>query len=50
MELPQIKISEKKTQAILEESGMLDAYKYLLFNYAKMVSQQEIYLNIQHML
>ena len=30
IQLPKIKISEKKTQAILEEGGMLDAYKYLV--------------------
>ena len=35
MQLPQIKISEKKTQAILEESGMLDAYKYLIIQLCK---------------
>ena len=35
IQLPQIKISEKKTQAILEESGMLDAYKYLIIQLCK---------------
>ena len=35
IQLPQIKISEKKTQAILEESGMLDAYKYLIVQLCK---------------
>ena len=35
IKLPQIKISEKKTQAILEESGMLDAYKYLIVQLCK---------------
>ena len=30
IQLPKIKISEKKTQTILEEGGMLDAYKYLI--------------------
>ncbi len=35
IQLPQIKISEKKTQAILEESGMLDAYKYLITQLCK---------------
>ena len=35
IQLPQIKISEKKTQAMLEESGMLDAYKYLIIQLCK---------------
>ena len=35
VQLPQIKISEKKTQAMLEESGMLDAYKYLIIQLCK---------------
>ena len=35
IKLPQIKMSEKKTQAILEESGMLDAYKYLIVQLCK---------------
>ena len=35
IQLPQIKISEKKTQAILEDSGMLDAYKYLIVQLCK---------------
>ena len=35
IQLPKIKISEKKTQAILEEGGMLDAYKYLVIQLCK---------------
>ena len=35
IQLPKIKISEKKTQAILEEGGMLDAYKYLVVQLCK---------------
>ena len=34
-QLPNIKISEKKTQKILEEGGMLDAYKYLIIQLCK---------------
>ena len=30
IQLPKIKITEKKAQTILEEGGMLDSYKYLL--------------------
>ena len=30
IQLPKIKISEKKAQTILEQGGMLDSYKYLL--------------------
>ena len=30
VQLPKIKISEKKVQTILEQGGMLDSYKYLL--------------------
>ena len=33
--LPKVKISEKKTQAILEEGGMLDYYKYLVIQLCK---------------
>lgn len=35
IQLPKIRISEKKTQAILEEGGMLDAYKYLIVQLCK---------------
>jgi len=35
IQLPKIRISEKKTQAILEEGGMLDAYKYLVIQLCK---------------
>ena len=35
IQLPKIRISEKKTQAILEENGMLDAYKYLIIQLCK---------------
>ena len=35
IKLPKIRISEKKTQAILEEGGMLDAYKYLVVQLCK---------------
>ena len=35
IQLPKIKISEKKTQTILEEGGMLDAYKYLVIQLCK---------------
>lgn len=35
IQLPKIKISEKKTQAILEEGGMLDAYKHLVIQLCK---------------
>ena len=35
IKLPKIRISEKKTQALLEENGMLDAYKYLIIQLCK---------------
>ena len=35
IQLPKIRISEKKTQTILEEGGMLDAYKYLVIQLCK---------------
>jgi hypothetical protein len=35
IKIPKIKISEKKTQQILEEGGMLDAYKYLVVQLCK---------------
>ena len=35
IQLPKIKISEKKTQTILEEGGMLDAYRYLVVQLCK---------------
>ena len=35
IKLPKIKISEKRTQTILEEGGMLDAYKYLIVQLCK---------------
>jgi hypothetical protein len=35
IKLPKLKISEKRTQTILEEGGMLDAYKYLIVQLCK---------------
>ena len=35
IQLPKIRVSEKKTQTILEEGGMLDAYKYLIVQLCK---------------
>ena len=35
IKLPKIRISEKKTQFLLEENGMLDAYKYLIIQLCK---------------
>ena len=35
IQLPKIKISEKRTQTILEEGGMLDAYKHLVIELCK---------------
>ena len=35
VQLPRIKVSEKRAQEILEEGGMLDAYKYLIVQLCK---------------
>ena len=35
IQIPKIRISEKKTQQILEDGGMLDAYKYLVIQLCK---------------